>query len=141
MPRKTTTFWSPFLRTTLDPVNEAGLPHIDQVVIAGPYNATGPGDTPSRRKIFVCTPSQFKRRGGLREEDSDGAGARSLSASDHSERHGDAAELLPGRAESREAVSTQASSARCGLILSSPEFVFRFERDPSTVADGRLLSH
>src|SRR6202167_2404095 len=46
-----------FIRTTLDPVNEAGLPHVDQVVISGPFNATGPGDTPSRRKIFVCHPT------------------------------------------------------------------------------------
>ncbi|MGD1090294.1 MAG: DUF1587 domain-containing protein, partial [Verrucomicrobiota bacterium] len=54
----------PFLRTTLDPVNEAGLPHIDQVVIAGPYNATGPGDTPSRRKIFVCKPANASEEVG-----------------------------------------------------------------------------
>jgi hypothetical protein len=26
------------------------------LVIGGPYNATGPGDTPSRRAIFVCRP-------------------------------------------------------------------------------------
>ena len=26
------------------------------VVVAGPYNATGAGDTPSRREIFVCHP-------------------------------------------------------------------------------------
>ena len=60
----------PFLRTTLDPVNEAGLPHIDQVVIAGPYNATGPGDTPSRRKIFVCNPANASEEDRLRQEDS-----------------------------------------------------------------------
>ena len=46
----------PFLRTTLDPVNEVGLPHIESLIVAGPYNPTGPGDTPSRRRIFVCRP-------------------------------------------------------------------------------------
>ena len=30
---------------------------IQTVVITGPYNATGPGDTPSRRRIFVCRPA------------------------------------------------------------------------------------
>jgi mono/diheme cytochrome c family protein len=30
------------------------LPRIDKLSIAGPYNMSGPGDTPSRRKIFVC---------------------------------------------------------------------------------------
>ena len=54
----------PFIRTTLDPVNEAGLPHVDQVVISGPYNATGPGDTPSRRKIFACHPANASEEVG-----------------------------------------------------------------------------
>ena len=30
-------------------------PGISQVVISGPFNASGPGDTPSRRRLFVCT--------------------------------------------------------------------------------------
>src|SRR6185436_6447611 len=33
-------------------------PSIDNVVISGPYNAGGLGDTPSRQKIFVCTPAR-----------------------------------------------------------------------------------
>ena len=33
------------------------VPHLASVDITGPYNATGPGDTPSRRRIFVCHPS------------------------------------------------------------------------------------
>ena len=31
-------------------------PGISQITIAGPFNATGPGDTPSRRRLYVCTP-------------------------------------------------------------------------------------
>ena len=30
---------------------------VDRVEIEGPFNATGPGDTPSWRKIFVCQPT------------------------------------------------------------------------------------
>src|SRR5689334_14657482 len=33
------------------------VPHLAKVDITGPYNATGSGDTPSRRKIFVCRPA------------------------------------------------------------------------------------
>ena len=33
------------------------VPHLARVDITGPYKATGPGDTPSRRRIFVCHPS------------------------------------------------------------------------------------
>src|SRR5207302_8481000 len=33
------------------------VPHLARVDITGPYNASGPGDTPSRRRIFVCHPN------------------------------------------------------------------------------------
>ncbi len=46
----------PFTRD-LDLQNMNGIPLIDHVQITGPFNATGPGDTPSRRRIFVCTPA------------------------------------------------------------------------------------
>ena len=32
-------------------------PHLGTVTITGPFNATGAGDTPARRRIFVCHPS------------------------------------------------------------------------------------
>ncbi len=34
-----------------------GLPLIDHVSVIGPYNAKGPGDTPSRRRVFTCQPA------------------------------------------------------------------------------------
>ena len=34
-----------------------GYPQVESVSISGPYKATGPGDTPSRRQIFVCRPT------------------------------------------------------------------------------------
>ena len=33
------------------------MPYIGTVIISGPYNATGPGVTASRNKIFVCRPT------------------------------------------------------------------------------------
>ena len=30
---------------------------MQSIAITGPLNATGPGDTPSRRRIFVCRPA------------------------------------------------------------------------------------
>src|SRR5262249_22464891 len=35
---------------------EAFFEGVGTLSIAGPYNAKGPGDTPSRRKIFICRP-------------------------------------------------------------------------------------
>jgi mono/diheme cytochrome c family protein len=46
-----------FLRTTVDTTDHTGVPHIESVTIAGPFKATGPGDTPSRRRIFICRPA------------------------------------------------------------------------------------
>lgn len=34
-----------------------GPPVLGRIEIAGPYNATGPGETPSRARIFVCRPA------------------------------------------------------------------------------------
>ena len=125
----------PFLRTTLDPVNEAGLPHIDQVVISGPYNATGPGDTPSREKIFVCHPAN--------SSEDVGCAKKILSAL---ARHAYRRPVTPSDTETLlsfyQAGRNQGGSFDAGieralrLILSNPEFIFRFERDPSTVAAG-----
>jgi len=35
---------------------QPGPPTLGRIEIAGPHNPTGPGDTPSRRRIFVCKP-------------------------------------------------------------------------------------
>jgi mono/diheme cytochrome c family protein len=46
----------PFLRSNSDTYDSTGRPHIETVTVTGPFNATGAGDTPSRRRIFVCRP-------------------------------------------------------------------------------------
>ncbi|HTC88771.1 MAG TPA: DUF1587 domain-containing protein, partial [Bryobacteraceae bacterium] len=125
----------PFLRTTLDPVNEAGLPHIDQVVIAGPFNATGPGDTPSRRKIFVCHPANSSEEVGCAKKI---LSSLARVAYRRPVTPDDMETLLSFYQSGR----NQGGSFDAGieralrLILSNPEFIFRFERDPSTVAAG-----
>jgi hypothetical protein len=45
------------LKRFTTPGNASSLPRITNLSIAGPYNVTGSGDTPSRRAIFVCHPS------------------------------------------------------------------------------------
>ena len=46
-----------FVRTTVDTTDHTGVPHVESVTIAGPFKPTGPGDTPSRRRVFVCRPT------------------------------------------------------------------------------------
>ncbi len=38
--------------------NMNGIPQIDHVNVTGPYDGSGPGDTPSRQRIFTCRPTQ-----------------------------------------------------------------------------------
>ena len=76
-----------------------------------PFNATGPGDTPSRRRIFVCRPTPRRRaRRAVRAPDHRDAGAPRVSA----------------------VAEVDASTD----LLASPKFVFRVERDPPNVAPG-----
>jgi hypothetical protein len=44
----------PFLRTTVDGLDIMGDPSVDRLTVEGPFQTSGPGDTPSRRKILVC---------------------------------------------------------------------------------------
>ncbi len=53
----------PFQRTMNTPGSIPGFlfyPHVGQVWIEGPYNATGANETASRKKIFVCRPSSAR---------------------------------------------------------------------------------
>jgi hypothetical protein len=36
--------------------DDAGAPGIDRIVVSGPFAASVPKGTPSRRRIFVCHP-------------------------------------------------------------------------------------
>ncbi|MEQ1757366.1 MAG: DUF1592 domain-containing protein [Vicinamibacterales bacterium] len=49
--------YRPLLGNT-DSVDSDGVPRIDVVMVSGPFKATGPGDTASRRRIFTCTPQR-----------------------------------------------------------------------------------
>jgi hypothetical protein len=53
-----------FLRSTLIATDHTGLPHVESMTITGPFNVTGSGDTPSRRRVFVCRPTFAKGFGG-----------------------------------------------------------------------------
>ena len=48
----------PFLRSTLIATDHLGMPHVENVTVSGPFNPTGVGDTPSRRRLFTCAPTK-----------------------------------------------------------------------------------
>ena len=46
----------PFVRSSTDTRDTSGHPHFDMLTVTGPFNPTGPGETPSRARVFSCRP-------------------------------------------------------------------------------------
>jgi hypothetical protein len=104
------------------------LPAIAIATIRGPYDATGPGDTPSRSRIFTCRPSGAAEEHACAEEI-----LRTLAhrAYRRPATDADVADLMPfyelGRAESSFDTGIQFALER---LLVSPQFLSRVEREP-----------
>ena len=115
---------------------EAPRMDVDFIRLEGPFDPTGPGDTASRRRIFVCRP--------------DGTGAEAEAACAREILGGlarrayrrpvtdaDVETLLAfydaGRSEGGFERGIQEALTR---LLVSPQFLFRVERDPADVAAG-----
>ena len=107
-------------------------PAIFQISITGPYEAKGHGDTPTRRRIFVCEPTK--------PEDEDGCAKKILSALMHRayRRPATDADLESPIKFYREARAEGDFDAGIESALSSilvnPQFLFRVERDPAGIA-------
>ena len=113
------------------------VPHLARVDITGPYNATGSGDTPSRRRIFVCHPK------GASDEV---ACARQIltnmvrRAFRRAPTDSDLEPLLGFYQQERNNAGNFDAGIEMALrrILADPEFVFRFEPPPASVAPGGI---
>jgi mono/diheme cytochrome c family protein len=111
---------------------------VQSLTINGPLEPTGPGDTPSRRRLFVCSPAtaaaeapcarriltQLARR----------AFRRPVPATDPA-----LATLMEFYESGRKLrgfdTGIQYALAR---VLADPQFLFRFEREPAAVANGAV---
>jgi hypothetical protein len=110
---------------------------VDRITINGPLKATGPGDTPSRRQVFVCRPAKDidellcarKIVGALARR------AYRRPANDND------LETLLGlyqRGRNEGGNFDSGIEAAIQLILASPEFLIRFEPDPANLAPGAV---
>ena len=119
---------------------------IDRVEITGPYDAAGPGDTASRRRIFRCRPAAeadaVAEGDAAVSADEDRCAGEILSAlARRAYRRpltaGDLDTLLAFYAEGRARGGFEAG-IRKGIerLLVAPEFLFRIERDPPGVPPG-----
>jgi len=129
----------PFQRTMNTPGNIPGFvfyPHVGQVTIEGPHNPMGAKDTASRNRILVCTPTL------PREEEPCARRIVSTVATRAFRRPATAADLkilMPfyerGRAEG--GTFSHGIEAAVQRVLADPQFYYRGEAEPATLAAGR----
>jgi hypothetical protein len=111
------------------------LPHLNTLAVNGPFNVTGPGDTPSRRRIFICRPAtpadEEPCARKIMSALSSLAYRRPVSAADLDH-------LMRQYRQGRAAMGDFEGGVRLALqtMLSDPEFVFRIERVPSKARPG-----
>jgi len=126
----------PFIRSSADTFDPLGHPHLDRVSITGPFHPTGPGDTPSRREIFICRPAN--------PSEEQPCAKRILSrlvrrAYRGQETQKDLDRLMGFYAKGR-AHGTFEGGIEMALerLLVSVKFVFRIEHDPTGAAPGSV---
>jgi mono/diheme cytochrome c family protein len=121
-----------------------GLPLIERVAVSGPFNATGPGDTPSRRRIFTCRPETDTALGRRSAEREVGCAKTILStiARRAYRRPVTDADMQPVMAqyERGRAKGSFEAGVEQGLrlILANPRFLFRTETVPTGVARAKV---
>ena len=108
-------------------------PLVESVTIAGPYQASGVPDTPSRAKIFVCRPANASAEDRCANQILSGLARRAYR---RPLKPADVEYLMHFyKSKASEPFETRIEFA-LRTILSSPEFLFRIERDPPNVAAG-----
>jgi cytochrome c551/c552 len=115
-------------------------PGVDTVIVEGPHDPVGPGDTPSRRRIFTCQPASAQGASARQARQDEACAKTILSAVAHrayrrplTER--DVQTVMEfynrGRREGGFEAGIQQGLER---ILVSPDFLFRIEQESSGAA-------
>jgi cytochrome c551/c552 len=126
----------PFIRSSTDTRDTSGHPHFEMLTITGPFNGTGPGDTPSRRKIFACRP--------VNDGDEDACARKIISTLAKRAYRGDVTpqdmqRLVKFYQEGRRSRSfDKGIQMALQRILASPKFVFHVEAEPPNAAPGAV---
>jgi hypothetical protein len=129
----------PFIRSNYDVLDYRGEPVVDRITIEGPLNPSGPGDTPSRRRVFTCRPGVT---GGAGTDEVPCAKKIITTLARRAYRRpvtdNDMETLIGFYQLGRNGggnfdLGIEAAIQR---ILASPEFIFRFEPDPAGFASN-----
>jgi len=108
-------------------------PHLSRVVITGPYNPTGLGDTPSRRRVLVCRPASASDETTCARQIVSTLARRAFRRAVNDN---DVASLLTFYQQERDRTGNFEAGIEMAVrrILADPEFIFRFEPTPAGVA-------
>jgi hypothetical protein len=124
----------PFLRSNAGTYDSTGRPHVKALTIKGPFNATGPGTTPSRQRVFACRPTTAAAEEPCARRILT-AIARRAYRRPVADR--DVAPLLEFYRDGRKKGSFDAGiQLALRRLLASPTFIFRVEEDPPDLAAG-----
>ena len=112
------------------------LRDVMQISVVGPYDVKGPGDTPSRRKIFICRPTAPAQENAcatrILTSLARAAYRRPVTGAD-------VRPLMKLYAEGRkDSDFDHGISAALEAILVSPSFLFMHERDPAGSKPGTV---
>jgi len=111
-------------------------PAIASVTISGPYDVKAPGDSPSRKRVFVCKPNTPAAEAPCARQILSALARRAYR---HPIVEADLQDLLPffetGRKEGGFDRGIQKAIER---LLVSSQFLFRIERPPANVATGAV---
>jgi mono/diheme cytochrome c family protein len=120
-------------RTNATFTTPGGVPTL---VVTGPFNATGAGDTPSRRAIFSCKPTSAAEEATCARTILSSLARRAYRGPVSAAEVNTLLEFYrEGRKSGDFDSGIQQALAR---ILVAPRFVYRIEEEPATVASGQV---
>ena len=112
--------------------------NISRIEIIGPFNATGPGNTPSREKVFSCYPATNDEERACAETIVEEIATRAFRGPVSS---GEVASIMAfyeqGVQEGDFESGIQQALSR---ILIDPRFLIRFEEEPEDLAPGEIYT-
>ena len=136
-----------FMRSTIQTGPTPGysfFPHVGTIRIEGPYNATKAVDSPSRRRVFICTPTTARGASPAAVAAAETNCARRIVTNLATKAYRrpvtavDVDDLMSayefGRAEKDFEQGIEMVVAR---VLASPQFIYRIEEEPAALRSGQ----
>jgi hypothetical protein len=121
-------------RSSFDTYDATGIPHIETLVIKGPFTVDAVGDTPSRARVFTCRPAAPAQEEPCARQILTSLVRRAYRQPASAEDVNRTMEFYrAGRKSGSFESGIQLALQR---VLASPKFVLRVERDPDAVPVG-----